>query len=94
MIVTKKEFIRIVFITIVALLLLRIVMYFVPNMNWSFTDFAIVGLLLLGIGVLMQRLTRKVKNKTYAIVVILIVALLLVWAELGVGIFGTPLAGN
>jgi len=91
---TKKEFIKIVFFTAVMLLLLRISMHYISDMNWSSTDFAIVGALLFGIGVLIQLLRKKVKKTTFGIILFLIVLLLLVWVELGVGIFGTPLAGN
>jgi hypothetical protein len=39
---------------------------------------------------------RIVKNKTYKILLggAVLILLLLVWAELAVGIFGTPFAGN
>lgn len=65
-------------------------------MNWTFTDY-IVGGSLLGITALLIFFAmRKIKNNTYKAVTILavLVVLFLVWAELAVGIFGTPFAGS
>jgi len=36
----------------------------------------------------------KIKHRCYIAVLILVVVFLLIWAELGVGIFDTPFAGN
>jgi amino acid permease len=43
----------------------------------------------------MIKFFRKMKTKKKIIIaIILIVILFLIWAELGVGIFGTPFAGD
>ena len=82
----------------VALLLLipLIAMQFTDEVNWSFFDFVVAGILLLGTGLALELAIRKVKNKNYqlGIVAAIVLALFLIWAELAVGIIGTPFAGN
>lgn len=93
----KNETLKII-ITAVAILLLIpfIAMQFTNEVNWSVFDFLVMGVLLTGVGVLFDVVLRKVPNKNnrIAIITIIIIAFLLVWAELAVGIFGTPLAGS
>lgn len=93
----KNETLKII-ITAVAILLLIpfIAMQFTNEVNWSVFDFLVMGVLLTGVGVLFDVVLRKVTNKNnrIAIITIIIIAFLLVWAELAVGIFGTPLAGS
>jgi uncharacterized membrane protein YqjE len=78
------------------LLIPLIAMQFTDEVRWSLFDFVIMGVLLLVAGMWTQRVVKRVKSfprrATYIILVILL--FLLVWAELAVGIFGTPLAGN
>ena len=52
--------------------------------------------LLLGVGFTGELVYRKVRssNSRIAILVVLLIALLLIWAELAVGIFGSPFAGS
>ena len=66
------------------------------EINWSLLDFIIMGVLLifLGIGIdLVINRTMNLKNRILFIG-ILVLMFLLIWAELAVGIFGTPFAGN
>ena len=82
----------------VALLLLIpfIAMQFTNEVKWSLFDFVVAGALLLGTGLLCELVIRKVNKIEYRIVICgaLLVALLLIWIELAVGIFGTPFAGS
>ncbi len=73
-----------------------IAMQFTEEVNWTFFDFIVMGTLLLLTGVILEVLLRKVTQAKYRILlcVLVIGAFLLVWAELAVGIFGTPFAGN
>ena len=73
-----------------------VAMQFTNEVNWDLSDFITMAGLLLGTGLAIELVIRKVKDIRYriAICIILVVALLLVWAELAVGIFGTPLAGS
>jgi hypothetical protein len=81
-----------------ALLLLVpfIAMQFSAEVNWSASDFIIAAVLLFGTGLLCELVLRKVKTFKLRIIICaaLLVVLFLVWAELAVGLFGTPFAGS
>lgn len=81
-----------------ALLLLvpLIAMQFTNEVKWGPFDFLVAAVLLFGTGLLCEWTLRKVKKTPYRIAILagLLIALLLIWAELAVGIFGTPLAGS
>jgi ABC-type cobalamin transport system permease subunit len=88
--------IRIVLPAALILLVPLLAMRFTDEVNWDLTDFAVVGALLIGTGLMYELASRKVSTFKYraAVGVALVAALLLVWAELAVGIFGTPLSGS
>lgn len=71
-------------------------MQFSDEVNWTLFDFVIAGVLLLATAVLFELVVWKVKNKKQRItlIVILIIAFFLIWAELAVGIIVTPISGN
>lgn len=80
-----------------ALLLIPFIgMQFSEDVDWSGFDFLIMGILLLGTGLLIDLALRKIPDTKNRIIVsgIILVVFLLIWAELAVGIFGTPLAGS
>ena len=85
-------------VTSVALILLIpfIAGQFTDEVKWTGSDFAAAGVLLLGTGLMCELVMRKIKKIEYRIVVCaaLLLALLLIWLELAVGIFGTPFAGT
>jgi len=78
------------------LLIPLLAMQFTTEVKWSLPDFVIAGFLLFGTGIFIDFTLRKVKKLTFRIVIIatILILLLLIWAELAVGIFGTPIAGN
>ena len=79
------------------LLLLPLIGMFVSNqINWSFFDFFIMGILILSLSFSIKQALKLTKNIKYRILIIgiTVIVFLLVWAELAVGIFGTPFAGN
>lgn len=82
----------------VALLLMipLIAMQFTSEVNWDGFDFLVMGVLLLGTGLTCELVLRKVKKLEHRLALcgVVLVALFLVWAELAVGIFGTPFAGS
>jgi hypothetical protein len=71
-------------------------MQFSSEVNWSFFDFLVMGVLLLGVGLIFEVVLRKVPNKAnrIALIAIILIVFLLIWAEIAVGIFGTPFAGS
>ncbi|RMG56556.1 MAG: hypothetical protein D6722_26330 [Bacteroidetes bacterium] len=90
---------RLLIILLVVLTILLVpftLMQWTGEVNWSVADFAVMGLLLLGAGLgLDQVLRRTQKAKTRLLwVAAVLLAFFLIWAELAVGIFGSPLAGS
>lgn len=92
----NKRLIIILVIIAVLLIIPLIAMQFTNEVSWSGFDFVIMGALLLITGLLFEFVLRKVTKKTHriAICIGLIVSFFIVWAELAVGIFGSPFAGN
>jgi len=73
-----------------------IAMQFTNEVNWTLSDFVAAGVLLLSTGLAIELVIRNMKTgtcRTIALVIILI-ALFLIWAEMAVGIFGSPIAGS
>ncbi len=86
---------RIVVGTTLILLVPLIVMQFTDEVKWNWFDFTVIGCLLIGAGLLYELITTKLGSKYRAVMaVVFIAAVLLVWAELAVGIFGSPIAGS
>jgi len=71
-------------------------MVFTQRIDWDSLDFIITGCILLLLGLLIRFLVKKIKNRKQRIITIIaiIILFLLVWTELGVGVFGTPFAGD
>lgn len=86
-----------ILLTVALLLLIPLIaMQFTGEVKWTVFDFVVAGVLLLGTGLVAELVMRNVRNKNYQIglVAIILIALFLIWAELAVGIFGTPFAGS
>ena len=88
----NRNLFRVVLATALIVMVPFVAMQVSDEVKWSPTDFAIIGALLLGTGLLYELATRKVRNLRYraAIGAALVAALLLVWADLAVGIFNIP----
>jgi hypothetical protein len=96
MIIKNKRLIGIVLTVVLLLLVPLIAMQFTDEVKWTLPDFAAASVLLFGTGLMCELVMRKVKKTGHriAICVVLLAGLLLIWLELAVGIFGTPLAGS
>lgn len=96
MVLQNKRLFSIVILVAILLLIPLIAMQFSDEVNWKLADFVIAGVLLLVTGLICEFVMQKVKKKEnrIALIVVIIALLLLIWAELAVGIFGTPLAGS
>lgn len=92
----NKRLVGIVLAVACLLLIPFTAMQFTAEVSWSMFDFVVAGALLLGTGLLIELAIRLIKNKDYQIGVIaaIVIALFLLWAELAVGIFGSPIAGS
>ena len=73
-----------------------IAMQLTDEVEWSLFDFIIMGTLLLITGLMGEIIFKKVKKYKHRVILYVVVAIIffLIWAELAVGIFGTPFAGN
>jgi hypothetical protein len=84
-------------IGILALLMMPLVaMQFTDEVQWTAFDFIVAGALLLALGFSIEIIIRHVQTATFRIVALMLVLLvfLFLWAELAVGIIGTPLGGD
>jgi len=86
-----------IILPIVGLLLLIpiIAMQLTDELNWSFFDFIIMGAMLSIASIVMEIVIKKVKYHKYRniFITIIVMIFILIWAELGVGLFRTPFAG-
>ena len=66
------------------------------QVNWNIMDFIIMGILLIFSGYWTQRVIKKIKSKSKKVIFISLILLifLLLWAEMAVGIFNSPIAGS
>ena len=78
------------------LLIPMIAMQLTDKINCSFFDFIIMGIMLSITGLALVIIIKKIKcyKYRYIFIAIIIMIFLLIWAELGVGLFGTLLAGS
>ncbi len=88
---------KIILLIVLGILLVPLIaMQFTSEVNWGIEDFALMAVLLFGTGLLIEVVLRYVQSKGNRILLcsLIIIALFLVWAELAVGIFGSPFAGS
>ncbi len=93
----KNNRLFIILLTIPLLLLIPfIAMQFTNEVNWSVSDFAIMGSMLLITGLICDWILKRVKSLKYRLMIcsVMLILFLLLWAELAVGIFGSPIAGS
>lgn len=81
---------------IVAAVALLLLITFFARAPWSLFDYVAAGVLLLGAGLMFEFVMRTVRKTGYRIAIFaaLLAAFLLVWIEISVGLFGSPIAGN
>ncbi|TXF89083.1 hypothetical protein FUA23_12410 [Neolewinella aurantiaca] len=90
---------RLAGIALSALLLLLVplvAMQFTEEVNWSAGDFLAMGVLLSALVIAVEVVLRTVRQPKHRLFLCLgiLVTFLLIWAELAVGIIGTPFAGS
>ncbi len=92
----KSRFLTTAIISLLPLFIPLITMQFTSEVYWTLSDFLIGGALLLVFGQAISLAALKLRNMKYrvAIVASIVILFALVWAELAVGIFGTPFAGS
>jgi dipeptide/tripeptide permease len=69
---------------------------FTDDFQWALPDFIIGAMLLYGTSFMIDVIMRKVQKKSHRIALsgLILLVLLCIWAELAVGLIGTPFAGN
>lgn len=86
-----------VILSIVPFLLLipLIAMQFTPEVQWNSLDFTVAAALLLSAGLGIEFVIRKVaaSNRRFVFLMALLASVLLLWVEMAVGLFGSPLSG-
>ena len=92
----KNKTLTILASTISLLLVPLMAMLFTDEVNWNLGDFIVMGGMLFGAGHLVDWTWKKLSNSNFRWLAIgaIVLAFLVVWAELAVGIFGTAWAGN
>ena len=82
--------------TAIFMLVALIAMQFTDEVNWTLIDFTVASALLICTGLICDLVLQKIKNNNYrvALLAAVFIAFILIWAELAVGIFGTPFAGH
>lgn len=93
----KNKRLKIILSAVAILLFIPfIVMQFTDEVSWTIFDFAVMGILLLITGLLCELTFRKFTKIKHKIIFsgVILVVFLIIWAELAVGVFGTPFAGS
>ena len=87
---------KILYIVGLLLLIPLIAMQLTNEVNWSFFDFIIMGGMLTITSLLIGIILKKVNNSKNRLILIVTIVMIffLIWAELAVGLFGTPFAGD
>ena len=91
-----KNIVRIALVTAFILLIPIVAMLFTDEVNWKLADFVIAGSLLFGTGLALEFMARKLASPVKRIIsaTAIVAMVLIIWAELAVGIVGTPFAGS
>jgi ABC-type enterobactin transport system permease subunit len=92
----SKNIIRPAIATFVILLIPLVAVQLSSEINWNLVDFIIMGTLLFCAGLALELIVLRFTVPAHRVLVSLaiLLILLLIWAELAVGIFGTPFAGS
>lgn len=88
--ITSKSIFIVALTTFFLLLTPLVAMQFTNQVNWNLFDFLIAGVLLFGTGIsFLYLLSNTSTSKKYKLIMglLILAVLLLVWAELAVGIF-------
>ncbi len=92
----NRRLIGILVAAAILLLIPFVAMQFTDEVKWTPIDFIVAGILLFGSGIACEFGLRSMRKfwQRIAICAVILIALVLVWAELAVGVFGTPFAGS
>lgn len=96
MLAKNKRLFLILTISLSLLLIPLIAMQFDSGVDWGLADFIIMGFLLLFTGLAVELVLRRFKSveKRFLVCGAVLFTAFLIWAELAVGVFGSPFAGS
>jgi hypothetical protein len=91
-----RQMMQVVLGAALVMLLPLLAMQWTDEVVWTVSDFALMGTLLVGTGTAFVVGARMMRSTQQRIIlgIALAVGLFLMWAELAVGIVGTPFAGS
>jgi hypothetical protein len=91
-----EDILRVAIGPALVLLVPLVAMQFTSEVNWGPEDFAAIGVLLGSTGMMYVAVSRNVTSNKYRALVGagLVLAVLLIWVEMAVGVFGSPIAGS
>mgnify|MGYP000070738662 CR=1 FL=1 len=86
--IKQRRLISILIVVLLLLLVPFIGMQFNNDINWKVSDFLLAGLILFATGLAIDFILSKLKKSKFRIiaVIFLVIAVLLIWAELAVGL--------
>jgi glucose-6-phosphate-specific signal transduction histidine kinase len=92
----SKRLQRLLIGTVILLLIPLIGSQFSEEINWTTRDYVVAAAVLGGASFILDFALSKAKNKQsrWAWGIAVVLALALVWVELAVGLFGSPIAGS
>ena len=92
----SRNIMRVLGGTALILMVPLLAMQFTNEVDWTLSDFIIMGVLLSGTGLLFVLFASLVKTaqQRWVIGIILFIVLFFTWVELAVGLLGTPFAGS
>lgn len=92
----SKQVLRVLLVTAAILLIPFVAMQFTGEVNWTASDFVIGAVLLAGTGMLFELAKARLRTRKARLAGIAVIALgfVFVWAELAVGLVGSPFAGS
>jgi bacteriorhodopsin len=92
----KESVILVLIVTFILLLIPLVAMQFTNEIKWDLKDFLVMGAMLFVTGLLIEVVFRRFKNSVFKWLFcgFVILAFLLVWAEMAVGIFGSSISGS
>lgn len=92
----QKTFVLLIVTIVVLLSIPLIAMQFTNEVQWSLLDFVVMGGLLLGLGLSSLVVYQIFQKRSHRLMVLfgLLFVFLMIWAELSVGVFGSPIAGS
>lgn len=93
----KKSILGVVLVTALILTVPAVAMQFTTEVNWSFFDFIVMGVLIFITGISLVVVMRYATNMVYKVAMLMAfgTTFLMVWANLGVGLIGSgPNLGN